>query len=82
MGDCESSVSRNCLRLLRVPPTASSASGVAGAEGKAAPGLPSFCSSPPSGGFGLPVPQEPALLPSAARMAKRGQHRVSEGHYQ
>ena len=28
MGDCESSVSRNCLRLLRVPPTGSSASGI------------------------------------------------------
>ena len=28
---------------------------------------------------GLPVPREPALLTSAARMAKRGQHRASEG---
>ena len=32
MGDCESSVSRDYMRLLRVPPTASSASGVASAE--------------------------------------------------
>ena len=32
MGDCKSSVSRNCLRLLRVPPTVSSASGVGGTE--------------------------------------------------
>ena len=32
-----------------------------------------------AGGFGPPVPQEPALLTSAARMAERGQHRVSEG---
>ena len=31
-----------------------------------------------TGGFGLPVPQEQALLTSAARMAERSQHRVSE----
>ena len=31
------------------------------------------------GGKGLPMPREPALLPSAARMAERRQHRVSAG---
>ena len=34
MGDCESSVRRNYLRLLRVPPTVSSASGVAGIKSR------------------------------------------------
>ena len=31
------------------------------------------------GGFGLPVPWSRRMLPSAARMAKRRQHRASEG---
>jgi hypothetical protein len=76
VGDCESSVSRNCLRLLRVPPTSSAESiRVVGDEEKTYSTSSSFT----TGGFGLPVPQEPALLPSAARMAERWQHRVSAG---